>query len=57
MSWRPAFVQPLEPPIATALILRVIVLQRAAREANNESAEVVDIIKPGRRIKIKGHRQ
>jgi len=27
------------------------------REANNESSEVFDIIKPGQRVKIKGHRQ
>jgi len=25
--------------------------------ANNESSEVFDIIKPGRRVKIKGYRQ
>jgi len=25
--------------------------------ANDESSEVFDIIKPGRRVKIKGHRQ
>jgi len=27
------------------------------QRANNESSEVFDIIKPGRRVKIKGHRQ
>jgi len=26
-------------------------------DANNESSEVFDIIKPGRRVKIKGYRQ
>jgi len=25
--------------------------------ANNESSEVLDIIKPGRRVKVKGYRQ
>jgi len=29
----------------------------ASRIANNESSEVFDIIKPGRRVKIKGHTQ
>jgi len=29
----------------------------ASRVANNESSEVFDIIKPGRRVKIKGYRQ
>jgi len=27
------------------------------QDANNESSEVFDIIKPGRRVKIKGYRQ
>jgi len=27
------------------------------RVANNESSEVFDILKPGRRVRIKGHRQ
>jgi len=29
----------------------------AYRNANNESSEAFDIIKPGRRVKIKGYRQ
>jgi len=29
----------------------------AEAPANNESSEVFDIIKPGRRVKIKDHRQ
>jgi len=28
----------------------------AVREANNESSEIFDIIKPGRRVEIKGYR-
>jgi len=27
------------------------------RQANNESSKVFDIIKPGRRVKLKGYRQ
>jgi len=32
-------------------------IEKAAPHANNESSEVFDIIKPGRRVQIKGYRQ
>jgi len=40
--------------------IEVAVLSNSVRTAlatNNESSEVFDIIKPGRRVKIKGNRQ
>jgi len=39
------------------LVITKARLNKTIQEANNKSSEVFDIIKPGRRFKIKGYRQ
>jgi len=41
----------------TLSAISIIIILHTLPLANNESPEVFDIIKPGRRVKIKGHRQ